>query len=417
MEQLSLFENKKEKNKKLDINKLLGIKESFELPEALMDILRDDKKRIKLFNKILDFDVDLSKDFMRDYFQEEHSNRSELKQDYTPDGICELLGQITHKFDKILDICSGTGSLILCNYNKEYVYYCEEISNRAIPVLLFNLSIRGLNAIVKQIDVLKNEVYHIYEVKNVGRYSMITEKEDAEDVKFEVIVSNPPYSISWEQQYDERFLDYPLAPKTKADYAFVLDGLYNLSENGKAFFILPHGVLFRGGVEKDIREKLINNNLIETIIGLPDKLFLNTQIPVCIMVLNKAKKDKNILFINAQKEFSSNRKQNILADKNIKKIKEAYNERKDIKDFSKIVSFEELKNNDFNLNIPRYVSLYEKEPIPDLKDTIKDIIDIDEDIKQKNRELKSMLEELQGTTEEEGKYYQENIRILLDILE
>lgn len=401
-----------------DINNLIGIKESFELPDKLMKLLSDKETRIKLFNDFMKYDIDLSNDVFRDYFQEEHADRKGLKQDYTPDCLCQLLSKIHGKADKVLDVCSGTGSLSIFAYNtnKEAYYQCEELSSRSIPVLLFNLSIRGINGLIIQTDILKNKIFHIYKLTNDGQFSDIEEINEIDEEKFDLVISNPPYSIAWEPKQDERFTGYELAPKNKADYAFVLNILYRLNKNGEAFIILPHGVLFRGQAEGKIRKQLIENNLIDSVIGLPDKLFLNTSIPVLILVLKKNRTTKDILFIDSSKNCINQSKQKDMNEEQIDKIVDTFRNRKEIEKYSYLATYEEIVKNDYNLNISRYVDTFEKEPLPDLKEVVLDIIKIEKEIKECEKEFKGMLEQLEGTTPEEKEYYAKAIKPMMEWL-
>ena len=422
-QQISLFDDVKELKQKQtkitnkDINELIGIKETFELPDKLIKILLNEEEKDKLLNKFLEYDIDLKYDFLRDYFQEQHSNRNDLKQDYTPDCICEILSRLKKDNNKILDVCSGTGALTISNlYNNKIYVQCEELSSRSIPVLLLNLIIRNVDGLVVQKDVLKNEITTIYKLESTDQFSNIKIVDELQEEKFDIIVSNPPYSLGWEPKYDERFYGYELAPKSKADYAFILDIVYRLSNNGQAFIILPHGVLFRGASEEKIRKQLIENNLIDSIIGLPDKLFMNTQIPTLILVLNKNKKTNDILFIDSSKNCIKKSKQNDMNEEHINKIISTYRERKEIEKYSHLASYEEIVKNDYNLNIPRYVDTSEEKKLPDLKEVVKDIIEIDNEIEKVNKELKELVEQLEGTNPESKKYYEEAIKPFLEWL-
>ena len=422
-QQISLFNYVKElKQKKTkitnkDINELIGIKESFELPDKLIKILLNEEEKDKLLNKFLEYDIDLKYDFLRDYFQEQHSNRNDLKQDYTPDCICEILSRLKKDNNKILDVCSGTGALTISNlYNNKIYVQCEELSSCSIPVLLLNLIIRNVDGLVVQKDVLKNEITTIYKLESTDQFSNIKIVDELQEEKFDIIVSNPPYSLGWEPKYDERFYGYELAPKSKADYAFILDIVYRLSNNGQAFIILPHGVLFRGSSEEKIRKQLIENNLIDSIIGLPDKLFMNTQIQTLILVLNKNKKTNDVLFIDSSKNCIKKSKQNDMNEEHINKIISTYRERKEIEKYSHLASYEEIVKNDYNLNIPRYVDTSEEKKLPDLKEVVKDIIEIDNEIEKVNKELKELVEQLEGTNPESKKYYEEAIKPFLEWL-
>lgn len=421
-QQISLFDDdvkqKKTKITNKDINELIGIKESFELPDKLMKILLNEEEKDKLLNKFLEYDIDLKYDFLRDYFQEQHSNRNDLKQDYTPDCICEILSKLKKDNNKFLDVCSGTGALTISNlYNNNKIYVqCEELSSRSIPVLLLNLIIRNIDGVVVQKDVLNNDIKNIYKLESSNKFSNIKIINEIQEEKFDLIISNPPYSLSWNPKYDDRFYGYELAPKSKADYAFILDIVYRLSNNGQAFIILPHGVLFREAAEEKIRKQLIENNLIDSIIGLPDKLFMNTQIPTLILVLNKNKKTNDILFIDSSKNCIKKSKQNDMNEEHINKIISTYRERKEIEKYSHLASYDEIVKNDYNLNIPRYVDTSEEKKLPDLKEVVKDIIEIDNEIEKVNKELKELVEQLEGTNPVEKQYYKEAIKPFLEWL-
>ena len=414
--QMSLFRDNKITNQ--IINNLLEIKESYELPDKLMALLLDNNSMIKLFDKFMEYDIDLTKDLFRDYFQEQHADRKSLKQDYTPDAICKIISKLQNEKDTLLDVCSGTGALSLFSYNEnnDLSIVCEELSQRSISTLLFNLAIRNIKGYVLRKDVLKNEVLDIYKLEKGTKYSTITKTENIEERKYKTIISNPPYSLEWQPIADERFNSYELAPKSKADFAFILDILYRLDENGKAFMILPHGILFRGQAEGKIRKQLIDNNLIDSIIGLPDKMFLNTQIPTCILILNKNKKDNNILFIDSSKNCINKAKQNDMSDEQINKIIETYKNRNEIEKYSHLASYKEVIENDYNLNIPRYIDTFEDEPLPDLREVVQDMIRIEKETKETEHELKKMLEQLEGTTPEEKEYYSKVIKPLMEWL-
>lgn len=398
------------------INDLIGIKESYELPDKLMSILMDKQHRELIFNEFRLFNQDINYDCFRDYFQEEHADRKGLKQDYTPDCICKLLSGLRPETDRMLDVCSGTGALTIGSCNADGFYQLEEISSRSIPILLFNLAIRNLNAVVLQKNILTREVMHTYRLTKGENYSDIEEIEKYQEQKAPVILSNPPYSLEWVPIMDERFEGYELAPKAKADYAFVLDVVSRLNQNGKAFIILPHGVLFRGQAEGKIRQQLIENNLLEAIIGLPGNLFLNTQIPTLVMVINKAKKNKDVLIVDASKDFVKQGKQNNLNDEQISKIVDTYKQFKTVDKYSKVVTVDEIVRNDYNLNVPRYVDSFEKEELPELSEVVSDIVKIDEEIRQCNLSIVSMLEQLHGTTPDIDRRFQEDIAPLKQLL-
>ena len=381
------------------INDLLEVKESYEMPTKLMAALESKKRREELFDKFLENETDLTYDWFTNYFQEEHSDRGKLKQDFTLDEITTIVSEIGGHPDTVTDICTGTGGLTIKEWanNKNAYFHCEEVSSRTVPILLFNLAIRGINSEVVHGDSLEGKVECIYKLTNNGKYSDIEKIEHYESEKAGKIISNPPYSLAWDtkgKENDIRFKDYELAPKSKADYSFILHGLYQLKDNGTMIYILPHGVLFRGSQEGKIRQKLIENNLIDAVIGLPDKLFLNTSIPTLILVLKKNKQDNNLFFIDASKEFEKEGKLNKLTDENIKKIVETYKERKNVDKYAALVSLEEIKENDYNLNIPRYVDTTEEEPPIDIIKVIQDLTEIDNQINETEKNLLCMLKQL-----------------------
>ena len=353
------------------INNLFGIKESFELPQALLAKLLDKAEKDKLCKEFVKQGFNGNNDCLRDYFQENNANRSNLKQDYTPDCLCKLISKLAPKSEKIVDICAGTGALSV-GMDRDNFFQCEELSQMSIPVLLLNLALRNKNAVVLQKNVLLNEVQKVYKLSKSDEFSNIEVADTYEENATDVVISNPPYSLKWEPKSDPRFEDYDLAPAKASDYAFVLDGLSRLSDVGKAFYILPAGVLFRGNAEGRIRKQLIENNLIDAVISLPENMFLNTCIPVNVIVFNKNKQTRDILFISAEKLFEKHGKQNVMTDEHIQKISDTYHSRSVVEKFSNVASYEEIAKNDYNLNIPRYVDTFEKEELPSLKDLCKE---------------------------------------------
>lgn len=214
----------------------------------------------------------------------------------------------------------------------------------------------------------------------------------------DAVVSNPPYSQSWAisgKENDPRFRGYGLAPKSKADYAFLLHSLYHLKPDGIMGIVLPHGVLFRGGTEGAIRKQLIENNQIETVIGLSGALFYNTQIPTLILILRKSRTDDDsVLFIDASNEYKKEKKQNVLTEDNLKKIFDAVVARKDVDKFARLVSKKEIIANDYNLNIPRYVDTSEEEEELNIDDVRAEIADIEKEESETLKAINAMMAEL-----------------------
>ena len=215
------------------------------------------------------------------------------------------------------------------------------------------------------------------------------------------IIFNPPYSANWSAKTgflsDSRFSDYGvLAPKSKADYAFLLHGFYHLKPTGTMGIVLPHGVLFRGGAEGKIRRKLLENGSIYAVIGLPANLFYNTGIPTCIMILKKQRPGRDVLFIDASKLFEKKKTQNAMNAEHIARVLELYRNRVDVEKDAHLATYEEIKKNDFNLNIPRYVDTFEEEEPVDLAEVNAEIRKIDAGIAEANGKLLSMLGQLRS---------------------
>lgn len=227
------------------------------------------------------------------------------------------------------------------------------------------------------------------------------EKPQHLDQRFEAIVANPPFSAQWSADpihlSDDRFSQYGvLAPKSKADYAFTMHMIYQLDESGTMAVVMPHGVLFRGGTEGVIRKFLIaEKNYLDAVIGLPANLFYGTSIPACILVFKKCRTvEENILFIDASREFKKIKNQNQLTLENIDKIIDTYAKRKEVEKYSHTATMEEIIENDFNLNIPRYVDTFEPEPEVDIKAMVDEIRRIDGEIAEVDKKIASYCSEL-----------------------
>jgi type I restriction enzyme M protein len=218
--------------------------------------------------------------------------------------------------------------------------------------------------------------------------------------KFEVVVANPPYSAKWSGADkfldDERFSAYGrLAPNSKADYAFVQHMIHHLSDNGTMAVVLPHGVLFRGGAEEVIRTYLVKDkNYLDAVIGLPDNLFYGTTIPTTILIFKKCKVDSKVLFIDASNEYKKDKNQNVLLLEHIDKILSTYQSRKEIEKYSHVATIKEIEENEFNLNIPRYVDTFEEEAAVDMTSVRKDIKQLNKEIEDTKKEINKFLDEL-----------------------
>jgi type I restriction enzyme M protein len=240
------------------------------------------------------------------------------------------------------------------------------------------------------------EIYHGDSLRN--DWDMLRETNPAKMPKFDAVVANPPFSFRWEpgeaMGEDVRFKNYGVAPKSAADFAFLLHGFHYLKDEGVMAIILPHGVLFRGGAERDIRKKLLTDGSIDTVIGLPANLFYSTGIPVCILVLKKCKKSDDVLFINASEHFEKGRRQNVLLDKHIDKIVSTYQFRTPEPRYSRCVSMEEIEQNDFNLNISRYVNTAEAEEEIDLGAVNAELVSLEKKIEAATKKHNEFLKEL-----------------------
>ena len=286
---------------------------------------------------------------------------------YTPHEVSLLMSEIVsnHLKDRdkieIFDPCSGSGSLLI-NIGKcasKYIggenkikYYAQELKKNTYNLTRMNLVMRGIepdNIVTRNGDTLEDDWPYFDENDRENTYNPLY---------VDAVVSNPPYSQSWDpsdKESDPRYAEYGLAPKSKADYAFLLHDLYHIKPDGIMTIVLPHGVLFRGGEEGEIRKKLIEKNKIDTIIGLPSNIFYGTGIPTIIIVLKQKRTNTDILFIDASKGFIKEGKNNKLRASDIKKIIDVIISRKDVNKYSKVVSRDEIRTNDYNLNIPRYV--------------------------------------------------------------
>src|SRR5699024_1186171 len=231
---------------------------------------------------------------------------------------------------------------------------------------------------------------------------------------FDSVLMNPPYSAKWSSDKtfldDSRFNRYGrLAPKSKADFSFLLHGYYHLKDSGTMAIVLPHGVLFRGAAEGVIRKKLLEDGSIDTVIGMPANLFFGTSIPTTVIILKKSRSNRDVFFIDASKEFSRSRNQNKLTKENVDKIVDTYKKREDVEKYAYLASFEEIKENDFNLNIPRYVDTFEEEEPVDMAALGATI----QDIRKEKDELESSLYETISSLQ----FDKENVEWIKGVLE
>ncbi len=328
---------------------------------------------------------------------------------YTPQQISTILSRIVildsqdpatgpkPKLDKVLDFACGSGSLLL-NVRKQMKDSdgcIGKIYGQEKNVTTYNLA--RMNMLLHGMKDSEFEIFHGDTLLN--QWDILNEMNPSKKIKFDAIVANPPFSLRWEPTdtlaEDFRFKSYGLAPKSAADFAFLLHGFHFLGQEGTMAIILPHGVLFRGGAEERIRTKLLKDNHIDTVIGLPSNLFYSTGIPVCILVLKKCKKQEDVLFINASEQYKPGKRQNYLGKTHIDRIVETYQFRPEhIERYARRVSMEEIEKNGYNLNISRYVSTSEDEVQIDLKEVNKKLTSINESIKTNTDKHNEFLKEL-----------------------
>lgn len=396
--------------------KALSVRELHEIPGVLMDVLLDHNKLERL---IANMSGCYSYSGLLQEFEEKAADRKNYMQDYTPQSVMDIVAGISTN-GCVRDVCDGIGGLSLAKYknNPDVVLQLEEYSKNAICFLLFNLVMNRVPAVVIERNVLTKENIAKYKVEISNQAPQIIKEVCIDECTYsaDTIISNPPYSLSWVPVNDERFDGYKLAPKSKADYAFILDGIYSLKNNGTAVFILPHGVLFRGQAEGDIRENLIKNNLLDAVIGLPSNLFTNTGIPVCILVFKKNRVNKDILFIDAQKDFVKDKSKNIMTSEHVLKVIDTYNNRSDIEKYSRKVSISEIEENDYNLNIPRYIDSFEPEEIPDAVRLAKELNEINRESRTLGLEIAEMLKQLVCTDPDAKKEHDEFVKEFTEFL-
>lgn len=316
---------------------------------------------------------------------------------YTPQQVSTILSKIVtldsqdpttgpkKKIDKVLDFACGSGSLLLNvrhQMNRDDRRGIGKIYGQEKNITTYNLA--RMNMLLHGVKDSEFEIFHGDTLLN--DWNILNEMNPAKKIEFDVIVANPPFSYRWEPKEDLandfRFRDYGVAPKSAADFAFLLHGFHFLREDGTMAIILPHGVLFRGGVEKNIRTKLLKDGHLDAVIGLPANLFFSTGIPVCILVLKKCRKFDDVLFINASEGYKKDKRQNRLREgengepNDIQKIVDTYQFRREEPRYSKRVSLARIEQEDFNLNITRYVSTTQEEEPIDLQkvnDELKEI--------------------------------------------
>jgi type I restriction enzyme M protein len=328
---------------------------------------------------------------------------------YTPQQISTILSRIVildahdpttgpkPKLDKVLDFACGSGSLLLNVRTKllEDGGSVGKIYGQEKNVTTYNLA--RMNMLLHGMKDSEFEIFHGDTLLN--QWDILNEINPSKKLEFDAIVANPPFSLRWEPNdtlsEDFRFKSHGLSPKSAADFAFLLHGFHFLKDNGTMAIILPHGVLFRGGAEERIRTKLLKDNHIDTVIGLPPNLFYSTGIPVCILILKKCKKQDDVLFINAAEQYKPGKRQNSLEEGHINRIVETYQFRPEhIERYARRVSMGEIEKNGYNLNISRYVSTSIDEVPIKLEEVNERLNNIEKKIFDATTEHNKFLEEL-----------------------
>jgi type I restriction enzyme M protein len=309
---------------------------------------------------------------------------------YTPQQVSKILARIVtlgkDRLKSVYDPCCGSGSLLLrvAKETKVSKFFGQELTSTTFNLARMNMLLHDVS-------------YQDFQIANDDTL----EQPHYTGETFSAVVANPPYSAIWSA--DSKFLDDDrfsscgvLAPKSRADYAFVLHMIHSLEENGTMAVVLPHGVLFRGASEGKIREYLIKNkNYLDTIIGLPANVFFGTSIPTVILVFKKQRENPdNILFIDASQDYEKGKNQNLLREEDVDKIIEHYRGRKETEKYSHVASMDEIKENDYNLNIPRYVDTFEEEEPIDISEVQRKLKELDAEMLEVDKELNVYLREL-----------------------
>ncbi|MCL2326264.1 MAG: type I restriction-modification system subunit M [Proteobacteria bacterium] len=325
---------------------------------------------------------------------------------YTPQEISSILSAIVtldgqepstgrkKHLKSVFDFACGSGSLLLNVRHCMGPHGIGKIYGQENNITTYNLA--RMNMLLHGVKDSEFEIFHGDTLAN--DWEMLQEKNPAKKPYFDAVVANPPFSYRWtpgETMGDDvRFKNYGLAPKSAADFAFLLHGFHYLKQDGVMAIILPHGVLFRGGAEERIRRKLLNDGHIDTVIGLPANLFYSTGIPVCILVLKKCKKPDDVLFINAAEHFTKGKRQNSLSQAHIDKIVSTYQFRKEEERYARRVTMEEIAANDDNLNISRYISTAVPEEEIDLKAVNAELVMLEQKIIAATAKHNAFLKEL-----------------------
>lgn len=309
---------------------------------------------------------------------------------FTPSAVSTLLSKLVEasEGDRIYDPTCGSGSLLIKASkevgNHNFRIYGQESNGTTVSLAKMNMFLHDINdAVIEWGDTIGNPLH----------------LENEHLMKFDVVVANPPFSLDkWgaENASEDKYKRFErgVPPKSKGDYAFLSHMIASLNEHGRMGVVLPHGVLFRGASEGKIRKQLIEENLLDAVIGLPANLFFGTGIPACILVYKKGRTDTEVLFIDASREYNKDKSQNSLDDEHIQKILDTYKNSSEIEKYSQKATLEEIQANDYNLNIPRYVDTFEEEEIIDIEATKQNIDEIEQELITVKSQINEHLKEL-----------------------
>lgn len=364
---------------------LLNIESPEQIPDSLTEIVLNGKT--EYFDGFCNLVEDLSIDWFQKIFQYYLADRKVKMQDYTPVSLARFVGKLVHTENErsVYDLCAGSGALTIqkWNLNNELKFVCYEYDKTVIPILLFNLAVRNIDAVVINGDALQDEVFATYIVKKGDKYSSVKETENFKPEKTDSCISNPPYNMKWKippfAQLQPRFNDCELPPESNANYAFILTALDNCNE--KVSMILPCGILSSEVTnEKLIRQYLVEKNLIESVILCPDKMFEATSIPTCLLTLNKKKETTHIAFLDMRKTCDVEQREqngqfggashenrtykkavNVFSDEQMGSAIDSIINQKSIAEFSKSVSVQTISENDYCLVPSRYIEFQEKD--------------------------------------------------------
>lgn len=319
---------------------------------------------------------------------------------YTPQAVSKIISEIASIGQEgvapfhIYDPTMGSGSLMLnirqfLRYPEKVYFHGQELNTTTYNLARMNLILHGVAR--EQMRLNNGD-------------TLDTDWPTDEPFLFNAVVMNPPYSAKWSASEkflsDSRFERYgKLAPKSKADFAFLLHGYYHLKDSGTMGIVLPHGVLFRGAAEGVIRKALLEMGAIDAVIGLPANIFYGTSIPTTVLILKKNRANRDVLFIDASNDFEKQKNQNVLREQDIQKIIDVYKKREDVEKYAHLAEFDEIEANDYNLNIPRYVDTFEEEEPIDIVALSREMTDLNSQIKQNEAEFLALLDELAVTDE------------------